>query len=152
MTEHKASGAVFIWQRMCHILKSNNGHPPRIDIATARGTSRNPTPSLHAMSVEWARFPMHRRDGHFGINLVLVFTPSNGCCQMCVPPVQRQSPTHCNGCRTSLQTAVHLDGYVAPLLVGPITYTPGEEPSLPICCRVGLFCSSWAAADSPELV
>ena len=23
MTEHKATGAVFIWQRMCHILKSN---------------------------------------------------------------------------------------------------------------------------------
>ena len=24
MTEHKAAGAVFIWQRMCHILKSNS--------------------------------------------------------------------------------------------------------------------------------
>ena len=23
MTEHKAAGVVFIWQRMCHILKSN---------------------------------------------------------------------------------------------------------------------------------
>ena len=24
MTEHKTAGAVFIWQRMCHILISNN--------------------------------------------------------------------------------------------------------------------------------